>query len=42
MVREEEVGLDERDVRDEEIDYVFPSVDLLNSQRQAKPSMMQN
>ena len=36
MVRDEEVGLDERDVRDEEIDYVFPSVDLLNSQRQAE------
>ena len=36
MVREEEVGLDERDVQDEEIDYVFPSVDLLNSQRQAE------
>ncbi len=36
MVHEEEVGLDERDVQDEEIDYVFPSVDLLNSQRQAE------
>lgn len=36
MVREEEVDLDERDVRDEEIDYVFPSVDLLNSQKQAE------
>ncbi|MGA7159728.1 MAG: DNA translocase FtsK [Bacteroidota bacterium] len=36
MVREEEVDLDERDVQDEEIDYVFPSVELLNSQRQAE------
>ncbi|HTR81385.1 MAG TPA: DNA translocase FtsK [Bacteroidota bacterium] len=36
MVREEEVDLDERDVEDEEIDYVFPSVDLLTSQRQAE------
>ncbi|MGA9408278.1 MAG: DNA translocase FtsK [Bacteroidota bacterium] len=36
MVREEEVDLDERDVQDEEIDYVFPSVDLLNSHRQAE------
>jgi DNA segregation ATPase FtsK/SpoIIIE, S-DNA-T family len=34
MVREEEVELDERDVADEEIDYVFPSVDLLESHRQ--------
>ncbi len=36
MVRDEEVELDERDVQDEEIDYVFPSVDLLNAQRQAE------
>ena len=36
MVQEEEVDLDERDVQDEEIDYVFPSVDLLNAQRQAE------
>jgi S-DNA-T family DNA segregation ATPase FtsK/SpoIIIE len=36
MVREEEVDLDERDVEDEEIDYIFPSVDLLNAQRQAE------
>jgi DNA segregation ATPase FtsK/SpoIIIE, S-DNA-T family len=36
MVRDEEVGLDERDVQDEEIDYVFPSVELLNAQRQAE------
>jgi len=36
MVREEEVDLDERDVQDEEIDYVFPSVELLNAQRQAE------
>ncbi|HTY10360.1 MAG TPA: DNA translocase FtsK [Bacteroidota bacterium] len=36
MVRDEEVDLGERDVEDEEIDYVFPSVDLLNTQRQAE------
>ncbi len=36
MIREEEVDLDERDIRDEEIDYVFPSVDLLNAQKQAE------
>lgn len=36
QLQDEEVGLDERDVQDEDIDYVFPSVDLLNSQRQAE------
>ena len=34
-VQEEEVELGEREVADEEIDYVFPSVDLLNAQKQA-------
>ncbi|HTX17657.1 MAG TPA: DNA translocase FtsK 4TM domain-containing protein [Bacteroidota bacterium] len=36
MVKDEEVDLEERDVEDEEIDYVFPSVDLLTSSRQAE------
>jgi S-DNA-T family DNA segregation ATPase FtsK/SpoIIIE len=31
---EMEVPLDERDVQDEEIDYVFPSVELLDAKRQ--------
>jgi S-DNA-T family DNA segregation ATPase FtsK/SpoIIIE len=35
VVQEEEVELGEREVADEEIDYVFPSVDLLNAQKQA-------
>ncbi len=33
---EEEVTLDERDVQDEEIDYVFPSVELLDAKRQSE------
>lgn len=35
VVQEEEVELGEREVADEEIDYVFPSVELLNPQRQS-------
>ncbi len=33
---EVEVPLDERDVQDEEIDYVFPSVELLDAKRQSE------